>query len=384
MKIKAVCESTGLTDRTIRYYIEEGLISPAYTENYLGRKTFDFSDTDVDALKDVAVLRKFGFSIAEIKEMILCPDCIIRISKELQRRKQASVDEERSLLTALSKLDTSRKYTVSELAAFLSQPVCEASVPKEDSKPNYFKRTLLFIKRAIIFLITWSPVAHVASAFFYSYRKYQYLVIDGRTLLIVLILCLPTIFILLLAKLKLKPLPKRIVKAIVLIFCLWITPLLHFLALCTFSSSETSNHHNYRKFDSCCMINRDSIAQDLFPPWPTYSSDIEYYYFLSESVFGAACDVYAQWSLDADAFASEVSHMQNLYETTAETDITHSTLQVEGYTCFVLYTGSPPFEPATGDYIYYIFAYNAKSRTVRYIYSYSEVGGQPYYLSLEW
>lgn len=25
MKIKAVCEQTGLTDRTIRYYIEEGL-----------------------------------------------------------------------------------------------------------------------------------------------------------------------------------------------------------------------------------------------------------------------------------------------------------------------------------------------------------------------
>ena len=36
MKIKTVCEKTGLTDRTIRYYIEEGLVSPSYTENYLG------------------------------------------------------------------------------------------------------------------------------------------------------------------------------------------------------------------------------------------------------------------------------------------------------------------------------------------------------------
>lgn len=34
MKIKAVCEATGLTDRTVRYYIEEGLIAPFYTENY--------------------------------------------------------------------------------------------------------------------------------------------------------------------------------------------------------------------------------------------------------------------------------------------------------------------------------------------------------------
>ena len=42
MKIKAVCELTGLTDRTIRYYIEEKLISPLYTENYLGRKPIAF------------------------------------------------------------------------------------------------------------------------------------------------------------------------------------------------------------------------------------------------------------------------------------------------------------------------------------------------------
>ena len=28
MKIKQVCEATGLTDRAIRYYIEEELLSP--------------------------------------------------------------------------------------------------------------------------------------------------------------------------------------------------------------------------------------------------------------------------------------------------------------------------------------------------------------------
>lgn len=46
MKIKQVCEATGLTDRAVRYYIEEGLIAPRYTENYLGRKAFDFSEDD--------------------------------------------------------------------------------------------------------------------------------------------------------------------------------------------------------------------------------------------------------------------------------------------------------------------------------------------------
>ena len=71
MKIKEICEKTGLTDRTVRYYIEEGLISPFYTENYLGRKAFDFSEQDLDKLKSIATLRSFGFSVEEIKALSL-------------------------------------------------------------------------------------------------------------------------------------------------------------------------------------------------------------------------------------------------------------------------------------------------------------------------
>lgn len=57
MKIKAVCEKTGLTDRTVRFYIEEGLLSPKYKENYLRRKTFDFSDEDVRVLQSISVFQ---------------------------------------------------------------------------------------------------------------------------------------------------------------------------------------------------------------------------------------------------------------------------------------------------------------------------------------
>ena len=101
MKIKAVCEQTGLTDRTIRYYIEEGLISPFYTENYLGRKNFDFSEADVAMLKDIAILRKFGFSIAEIKQLSQHPEEAVSIIQRLQARKQQDVDDELSMLSVL-------------------------------------------------------------------------------------------------------------------------------------------------------------------------------------------------------------------------------------------------------------------------------------------
>ena len=70
MKIKEICEKTGLTDRTVRYYIEEGLVSPFYTENYLGRKSFDFSDADLERLKAIALERggEIAAAIVEIKE----------------------------------------------------------------------------------------------------------------------------------------------------------------------------------------------------------------------------------------------------------------------------------------------------------------------------
>ena len=387
MKMKAVSEATGLTDRTIRYYIEETLISPMYTENYLGRKTFDFSESDIQQLNDIAVLRKFGFSIAEIKEMIHYPKCIIRIAKELQTRKQSSVHEEQSLLATLSRLDTSHNYTVSELAAFLSAPVHEATLPAEDANPNPFRLILSFIKKTIIFLITWLPVALAAKAIFDYYRRYQYPVVNGNTFIVLAILILPTISILLVSKFRIKLLAKHIVISVLLILCVLITPINYFLAINAFSVSTTSNHHNYRRFDPNSLVDRDSTAQDLFPAWPEYS-DTEYYYYYSEGLFGNTCDIYAEWSLDADNFAAEVSRVQVLFESKANTKnpLNSITVQNGEYTCLVLYSGNPPFEGATEDYLYYIFGYNENSRRVRYIHCYSQVNGadQPYYLSLDW
>ena len=123
MKIKAVCEQTGLTDRTIRYYIEEGLISPFYTENYLGRKNFDFSEADVAMLKDIAILRKFGFSIAEIKQLSQHPEEAVSIIQRLQARKQQDVDDELSMLSVLKQLDAEKTHTISELSDALATPV---------------------------------------------------------------------------------------------------------------------------------------------------------------------------------------------------------------------------------------------------------------------
>ena len=69
MKIKEVIEKTGLTDRAIRLYIDEGLTAPSIEESYSGRKKIEVSESDVERLKNVAILRKAGFSISDIKSI---------------------------------------------------------------------------------------------------------------------------------------------------------------------------------------------------------------------------------------------------------------------------------------------------------------------------
>ncbi len=384
MKIKAVCDATGLTDRAIRYYIDEELLSPAYTENYLGRKSFDFSQSDIQQLKDIAILRKFGFSIPELKQMLLYPESILPTAKQLQLRMETSVEETQAHLSALSRLDHSRSYTLWELAEFLSKPVSRTPLPTEDSRVRR-KNFQFYLKKTIIFLITWLPVLLAGKAVFFYYRRYQYPVIDEVTLLILAVMVLPTVLILLLSRLRLKHRAKKFFMTLLLTGCVLFMPMSYLGARFAFSVSTTSSHHNYRMFDTRCPANRDGIFQDLFPAWPEFS-DIEYFYSYSESLFGHTCDIYAQWTLDESEFSAEINRVRGLFSNDTADDMTLLSAQAGAYTCLIWYMGSAPFETATKDYTYHIFAYNEQTLTVRYIYCYSQLNGadQPYYLSLSW
>ena len=62
MKMREVCARTGLTDRTVRYWTEQGLLNP-FREEQNGRLYFRFTEEDVAALERIALLRQAGFSI---------------------------------------------------------------------------------------------------------------------------------------------------------------------------------------------------------------------------------------------------------------------------------------------------------------------------------
>ena len=151
MKIKSVCQQTGLTDRAIRFYIDEGLLSPACAENYLGRKTYDFSQQDVDTLNNIAVLRKFGFSVAQIKAISESPESSRFLIEDIWQQKHDIVNQEQQLLAALEQVKIGQSSTLPKLANALHAAV-QSQQAKEDGnfytgETNYVR---LFFKMLLI------------------------------------------------------------------------------------------------------------------------------------------------------------------------------------------------------------------------------------------
>ena len=396
MKIKAVCELTGLSDRTIRYYIEEDLISPSYTENYLGRKSFDFTKSDIQQLQDIAILRKFGFSIAEIKEMLLEPTQIIPIVKALQQRKQIVINEESALLQTLLQLDENHSYTIAELAAQLSVPVVNEPLPSEDSTFNIAKAILNFFKSLLLGIITWLPVILAILAAFFSIHSDAYPVFNLKAFIIVLLALSPTFLMVLLPKDKVRFPWLPLARKVLIVLCVLSIPISIIFSFAISSHSETSDIRNYRLFDTDCLANRSSFFQELFPMWPHYFINEKqpdgnwetvyldaHYYYRNLPAWDYTYDIYAEWPLEKDEFDKEVARVQALYESKSSDYVI---VQKGNYTCFFLYDGNPPFEEVTDSYTYFIFAFDEQNLIVRYIMCDSLENGvdQPYYLSLDW
>ena len=75
MKLKEVCESTGLSRKTIRLYEEKGLLVPQM-ERRNGRDYREYSPEDVKRLQEIATLRRAWFTMDEIARMQQNPETI--------------------------------------------------------------------------------------------------------------------------------------------------------------------------------------------------------------------------------------------------------------------------------------------------------------------
>lgn len=107
MNMKAASSATGLPAKTIRYYEEIGLVSPARGDN--GYRSF--SETDLHKLAFLARSRSLGFSLDDCRQLLSLYDDDERTSsdiRDLAVRHVADVDrklgELKEIRRVLSKL----------------------------------------------------------------------------------------------------------------------------------------------------------------------------------------------------------------------------------------------------------------------------------------
>ena len=146
MKIKEVCTRTGLTEKSIRLYIEQELIHPEsiYVN---GRKQITFSEDDILELEKIHTLREADFSISEIRGMLQNPACI---AEYIEKKKKENLQN----LAHYEKLDVLlQRLSPSDLGSL--DAVSETLKPIQDIRENESKipRRFIYSLLTIILLL---------------------------------------------------------------------------------------------------------------------------------------------------------------------------------------------------------------------------------------
>ncbi len=415
MKIKTVCERTGLTDRAVRHYIEEELIHPAYTENYLGRRTFDFTEADVTRLSEIATLRKFDFSVEEIRHMLRDSTVIPATVAALRARKAALIGAEETLLRRLSEVEVGEGYTVSELAAFLATPAEEIPAPPDRSPIRVARLLWKLVLGLFATAIALFPIGMTAFFVISDLQYFIHPVFSPIAIVLSLLGFLPTVLFFTAHRLFRKASARKPLRIICLCLCVLLLP--YNFACCFFivERSETQDINDYRDIDPTCPATTDRFYQNLFPIRPAepidqtgdykngyfvFANDDRAYSYYHEDFFDRTYHIYAEWTLSPGTFSREVARVEALYDSfdpnesfenwiLDDEDYVIYRMRQGTYQCLVLSVRpkSEPFEaPEDGDmFSHYIFAYDEESRRVRYIVDDTQCSiGTPFYMTLDW
>ncbi len=403
MKIKDVIAQTDLTDRAIRLYIENGLVAPSFNENYKGRKNIDFSQADVESLKNIATLRKAGFSIAEIKLLREGGDECRRTLSEFITKTAERIEADKEIINSLQSVVKEDDLNIEAICNSLNAPTAKKSVPKEDMKlpkDEIFKRRF-FIILGVIGFLSWIFTAFL-QAMLYT-EDYRFLKIESheifafRTIICILSLIAPILLIFINRRTKTikKTNRRRFNNTTVSVILLSIFLFLGFINLLNviFSirapnfCSMTSDPSNYLELDKYVKNYSEdiySIFPVKIPPTaflPDYTSKeepVKYYYRFSNGL-STRIDIMAEWVLPDDKY-------EEYKKRGIETDkiVTLKTQKGE-WSCLYFQDRA---EVAKKDYYYLIFAYNDNTSSLRYILSYyhtyDEAAEKSFYTDLEW
>lgn len=413
MKIKQVIKETGLTDRAIRLYIENDLVKPEYDENYNGRKSIDFSETDVEQLKNIALLRKADFSIPEIKALQMGGETAQNTIKEYINKTNDKIKINTEIIEKIGNLADEENITIEIICERLSSNLVNEKVPTEDMElsPKEQKEKNVFTVISVIGMVLAGisfALIFLGVVSFFKYPAYIDFteIEDGLVIFLELLfkyfffiqflICL-IVFILYKRNKKIgKKKDRKKVIAIILVviwvLSLVISPFMMLLNMFGWES-RTENPDNYLKIDYNGRL-YDVEELYIFPraiPMDAdstsslsrnYPDTTKYYYRYADDIFGFTQDVYAEWKLFEHNYEEEKERVLSCDGIVRE--------ETKGewvciYFCEEIEDKSPDSDFCEY-YRFMLFAYNDETQTVRYAFAEAEEQGvnTPYFTSVEW
>lgn len=136
MQMKEVCRRTGLTERTVRFYIEKGLLSPGKSWRN-GREYLDFSEGDIRALERIAALRRCFFTLEQIGSMQAHPERIDGILCDYRSGLQAETADREEALAFAESIEGEKFEDISALYRRLKQEASRRQLPERDVHPDF-------------------------------------------------------------------------------------------------------------------------------------------------------------------------------------------------------------------------------------------------------
>ena len=397
MKIKDVLEQTDLTDRAVRLYMENGLISPACSENYAGRKNIEFSQNDVEALKNVATLRKAGFSINEIKLLKQGSVPCRKTVEEFIGKTTAKIESDKAVVEKLEAVASEENLTIDLICESLNSATVEKEIPESDIRLSLAEK----IEKYFFILVSvagflWLAIASVLQIFILVSSEFRYIVpetefyIKWTTLIYIAFV---SIFFLFKYKINYKSKPSKKRAIISMILCVLLIPIgfasyiYNFLSLIDIDiRSETHSIKNYLIIDDSIEKFSDDI-NEFFPRELSTDESNTTYFYRNQKVIDNDRDlsIYLQRELNEKELEAEIEKYKNLDPLGSSSVITR---QIKNWTLIYYCEKGESPDDFYGGYMYKIFAYN-KYGTVRYIMEYnagSPVGMYtvPYHMDLTW
>ena len=398
MKMKDVLEQTGLTDRAVRLYMENGLISPSCNESYAGRKNIEFSEEDIEALKNVATLRKAGFSINEIKLLKQGSVPCRKTVEEFIGKTAAKIESDKAVVEKLEAVVSEENLSIDLICESLNSATQEKEIPESDIRLSLAEK----IEKYFFILVSvagflWVAIASGLQIFILVSSEFRYIVpetefyIKWATLIYIAFV---STFLLRKYKIKKNATSSKKRAIISVILCILLIPvgfasyIYNFLSLIDIDiRSETHSLKNYLVIDDSIEKFSDDINEFFPDELSSEDKDSAKYFYRHQKVIDNDRDltIYLQRELNEKELEAEIEKYKNLDPLGSSSVITR---QIKNWTLIYYCEKGESPDDFYGGYMYKIFAYN-KYGTVRYILEYNEgspVGMYtvPYHMDLTW